>query len=155
MARHRGWLYGWLAAVLFALLCGCGAATFPTDAQGYPRRDVVLVNGAEYPLGQLGSGAEAAVSVPMGEPLEVVLPQYLPTCLWSLPESEMVHLVRYERSSLPAPSQAEGQSTQVQKFVLDVPEGKTISFYWKNIQSMETSTESAPAEFVLHLTPTA
>ncbi len=97
---------------------------FSLDDKGYPKNNIVMINGKAYPLDFAGeSHRDSEIEIKMDgdrDIVEITLPQYLPINYWSLDENEYMNLVSYSRIDFPIKDEnmVEGPSAAVQKFVL-------------------------------------
>ena len=75
MKKNKKILIGSLLVLTVCLLSGCKKekdTEFPKDKQGYPKHDIVLINGKEYKLS--GTEKEIEMKLPKDETLEISLP---------------------------------------------------------------------------------
>lgn len=119
---------------------------FPLDDKGYPKNNLLLVNGKTYPMdlpGEVHTGSEIEVKIDKGrEDLEISLPQYLPINTWSLEEETYLNLTSYSKIAYPIKKEnmLEGISPNVQNFKIQLPEGEGTDLVFKWPMSMKPTS---------------
>lgn len=131
---------------------------FPLDEKGYPKNDVVIVNGKPYPLEIAKSSieySEVAIKLDDGKDVvEVVVPQYLPINIWSVDEKNILDLISYSRVDFPIKDNdmVEGISNSVQSFKFQVPQGETtILLKWSNVDEVEKTFKDKNEDYLLKI----
>ncbi|MGI6078393.1 MAG: hypothetical protein ACOYCB_09590 [Fastidiosipilaceae bacterium] len=119
-----------------------GMPDFPIAEDGYPRSDVLMIDGNLYPLENIDlvSNTQQRIEYKLSgskDYLEVILPRRIPCCKWYLKEDEDVELLVYDLFSLPIADDdiKDGPSSAVQRFYVFFNPDKqtTIQFKWSNI----------------------
>lgn len=172
-----------LISILLLVMAGCGSdskqkkTAFPTDKDGWPKDNVALINGKEYPLkkiensshGQLAryeirlkldkkdqkkAGNEDNIDVDdMLESIEVTLPVRSEICNWSIDPKEMQY---YERNTLPIKTKEtlEGGTSDIQTFRYLAPRdgSHSVWFKWSNVNEMEKAFSDQQEYYLLTIT---
>lgn len=147
---------------IMLLLSGCRGAEnkktktdFPLDEKGYPKNDVVLINGKSYPIEiSKNSNREIEVAIKIDkdkDEVEVIVPQYLPINIWSVDEKNILNLTSYSKIDFKIEDKdmLEGISNSVQKFQFQVTEGETIFLKWSNINEIEKPFKDKNEDYLL------
>lgn len=136
---------------------------FPLDSNGYPKNDVVIVNGKPYPINlkdypHEASEFDAKIKIKMQEDtdnVEIILPQYLPINYWSIDESNFLNLNSYVKTICPIKEKhlLEGVSPAVQQFNIQVPEKEISEIYlkWTNINEADKSFTDKDEDYLLKI----
>ena len=132
---------------------------FPLDDKGYPKKNLVLVNGKTYPMdlaGEVHTGSEIEVKIDKGrEDLEISLPQYLPINTWSLEEETYLDVTSYSKIAYPIKKEnmLEGVSPNVQNFKIQLPEGEGIElvFKWANVNESTKLFKDKQEDYLLKI----
>lgn len=132
---------------------------FPLDDKGYPKNNIVMINGKAYPLDFAGeSHRDSEIEINMDgdrDIVEITLPQYLPINYWSLDENEYMNLVSYSRIDFPIKDEnmLEGQSAFVQKFVLNLASGESseILLKWANVDEVDKLFKDKKEDYLLKI----
>ena len=132
---------------------------FPLDDKGYPKNNLVLVNGKTYPMdlaGEVHTGSEIEVKIDKGrEDLEISLPQYLPINTWSLEEGAYLNLTSYNKIAYPIKKEnrLEGISPNVQNFKIQLPEGEgtELVFKWANVNEADKPFKDKQEDYLLKI----
>lgn len=132
---------------------------FPLDDKGYPKNNLVMINGKAYPLDLVGqSKMNSEIEIKMDgdrDLVEISLPQYLPINYWSLDEKENLNLISYIMTDFPIKNEnmVEGPSAAVQKFVLNVARGETseILLKWSNVDEVDKLFKDKKADYLLKI----
>ena len=149
----------------FLLLVGCSKTEnqrnnidFPLDENGYPKNDVVIVNGKSYPLEIVKSSnreTEVAIKIDKDkDEVEIVVPQYLPINIWSVDEKNILNLTSYSKIDFKIEDKdmLEGISNSVQSFKLQVPQGETtILLKWSNVNEIEKTFKDKNEDYLLKI----
>lgn len=152
------------------LLGGCGrkAGTgeekmetdFPVEEDGYPKSDLIVVNGKSYPLylPEMGSREESELDIKLEEgksSLEVILPQVAPNYYRYFDEGEFISLLSYKKIDLPIREEDErdGPSSTVQDFSFRVSgsEKSEILLKWANVNEGEKPFKDKKEDYLLKL----
>lgn len=146
------------------LLSGCRGAEnkttktdFPLDEKGYPKNDVVIVNGKSYPIEIAKSSKEnSEVVIKLEEESDVVdlvVPQYLPINIWSVDEKNILNLISYSKIDFKIEDKdmLEGISNSLQKFQFQVTQGETIFLKWSNINEIEKPFKDKNEDYLLKI----
>lgn len=132
---------------------------FPLDDKGYPKNNLLLVNGKTYPMdlaGGVHTGSEIEVKRDKGrEDLEISLPQYLPINTWSLEEGTYLDLTSYNKIAYPIKKEnmLEGVSPNVQNFKIQLPEGEgtDLVFKWANVNEADKLFKDKQEDYLLKI----
>ena len=132
---------------------------FPLDDKGYPKNNLVMINGKAYPLDLVGqSKMNSEIEIKMdgdSDIVEIVLPQRLPINYWSLDEKENLNLISYIMTDFPIKNEnmVEGPSAAVQKFVLNVAreESSEILLKWANVDEVDKLFKDKKADYLLKI----
>lgn len=132
---------------------------FPLDDKGYPKNNLVLVNGKTYPVdlvGKVHTGSEIEVKIDKArEDLEISLPQYLPINTWSLEEEAYLDLISYNKIAYPIKKEnrLEGPSPNVQNFKIQLPEGegRELVFKWANVNEADKLFKDKQEDYFLKI----
>lgn len=171
MASYKKTLLSKLFPVLVLavfLLSSCGSKNipasrkdldFPLDDKGYPKNNLLLVNGKTYPMDLVGgvhTGSEIEVKIDKGrEDLEISLPQYLPINTWSLEEGTYLDLTSYSKIAYPIKKEnmLEGISPNVQNFKIQLPEGEEteLVFKWANVNEADKLFKDKQEDYLLKI----
>ncbi len=170
MAIHPKVLRLLFLGLLTFVISGCENATnrsgdeaftteFPRDKQGYPKCNIVIINGAEYTLKNWGgshikSHIDQEIElqgIKEGDCLEVILPQYLPINFWSMEEKETIDLINYNKSELSVHQTVEGVSAYIQKFTFTITNDKNLLFKWSNVNECGKSFTEKEDEYLLRI----
>lgn len=148
----------------FLLLVGCSKTEnqrnntdFPLDEKGYPKNDVVIVNGKSYPIEiAKSSKGNSEVVIKLEEESDVVnlvVPQYLPINIWSVDEKNILNLTSYSKIDFKIEDKdmVEGISNSVQKFQFQVIQGETIFLKWSNINEIEKPFKDKNEDYLLKI----
>lgn len=131
---------------------------FPRDEQGYPKCNIVIINGKEFSLKALSESyveddLDYIIDLPgvkKGDRIEVILPQYLPINLWSIEEKETIDLINYNKKELSVRQDVEGKSAFVQKFTFTMND-TSILFKWSNVRECGKSFSEKEKEYLLKI----
>ena len=131
---------------------------FPLDDKGYPKNNLVLVNGKTYPMdlvGEVHTGSEIEVKRDKErDDLEISLPQYLPINTWSLEEGDYLDLTSYNKIAYPIKKEnmLEGISPNVQNFKIQLLEGGTeLVFKWANVNEADKPFKDKQEDYLLKI----
>ena len=152
MKNGRKILIGSLLVLTVCLLVGCQKekdAEFPKDKQGYPKHDIVLINGKEYKLS--GTEKEIEIKLPKDETLEISLPQYSLTHFWYMEENVTLNVTNYNKKEVSVPKMLEGVTSNVQNFCIDVTECNIVTFKWANVNECGKSFSEKQADYLLKI----
>lgn len=171
MAIHKNILISLLLILLIFLMCSCNNITkvvyqqtevvnevdyidFPKDIQGYPKRELVIINGNIYSLENIEKPqtlSEIEIKIEEDNNIEVVLPQYLPTYFWSIEESENIDLISYTKNEQPVQYAVEGKSANLQIFTFNTLVDDSILLKWSNINELGKSFTDKKEEYLLKI----
>lgn len=136
---------------------------FPVNEKGYPKNNIVIINGKSYPLkiagnSHIDSKVDCEVDVKMNKEsdvVEVIVPQYLPINNWSIEEKNYIDLISYSRIDFPIEDKymAEGVSATVQKFQFQITTDETteILLKWSNIDEIEKLFKNKKEDYLLKI----
>ncbi|MCW6700731.1 hypothetical protein NH288_01315 [Anaerococcus sp. NML200537] len=132
---------------------------FPLDDKGYPKNNIVMINGKAYPLDLVGeSHRDSEIEIKMdgdSDLVEIILPQGLPIKYWSMDEHEYLNLVSYNKIDYPIKDEnmVEGPSQAVQKFVLSLTsrESSEILLKWANVDEMDKLFKDKKEDYLLKI----
>ena len=131
---------------------------FPLDDKGYPKNNLVLVNGKTYPMdivGEVHTGSEIEVKRDKErDDLEISLPQDLPINTWSLEEGDYLDLTSYNKIAYPIKKEnmLEGISPNVQNFKIQLLEGGTeLVFKWANVNEADKPFKDKQEDYLLKI----
>lgn len=156
--------------LLVLMILGCGnnmykssegfsITKFPRDKQGYPKCNVVIINGTEFSIKDLSKSLMRnnldqeikLQDIREGDRIEVILPQYLPINLWSIEEKETIDFINYNKKDLTVQQAVEGRSAFVQKFIFTLENDTSILFKWSNVQECGKSFDEKEKEYLLKI----
>lgn len=129
---------------------------FPKDSEGYPKSNVMLINGEETELQDITlidgkmSHVVNAKNRKDGT-VVVVLPQGIPFNQWYIQESEEIKLISYMTESLfNGPGEKlEGPSSEIQTFCFSAPPSSTVLFKWVNTNQSGKSFDEKDEDYLL------
>lgn len=135
---------------------------FPTEKKGYPKKDVVLINGKEYSLADIQksfgeSGIINQIELQMDSTetqITVVLPRIQPTLLWSMEEQENIDLISYKEEKYTVHGEMrDGESAEIQIFVFKInrDSDQRIRFKWSNVNEQGKSFQEKEGVYTLEL----
>lgn len=136
---------------------------FPLDTNGYPKNDVVLVNGKSYSINlkdhtHAASEFDAEKIAEMqdnNDAVEIILPQYLPINYWSIDERNFINLNSYVKTTCPIKEEhsLEGISPAIQQFNIQVPETEISEIYlkWTNFKEANKSFTDKDEDYLLKI----
>lgn len=135
-----------------------GATKFPRDEQGYPKSNVVIINGKEFTINNLLDSKRSddldytirLSDVKRGDCIEVILPQYLPINLWGIEEREDIDLINYDKKELPVQQDVEGKSSFIQKFSFTMND-TSVMFKWYNVRECGKSFIDKRKDYLLQI----
>lgn len=167
-----------LISAFLSMMVGCGSdskqkkTAFPTDKDGWPKKNVALINGKEYPLEKIEHSDEGNISRyeirlkldrkknsqsedQDSETMEVTLPKQSLICFWDIDPKDL-DLISYEKTSLPVKTKEtlEGATSVLQTFRYMVPmdESTSVSFKWSNVNEMEKAFSDQQEYYLLTIT---
>lgn len=163
-------ILGFSPIVLFLIMIlGCGkkidnspepfdATKFPRDEQGYPKSNIVIINGKEFTINNLLDSKRSddldytirLSDVKRGDCIEVILPQYLPINLWGIEEREDIDLINYDKKELPVQQDVEGKSSFIQKFSFTMND-TSVMFKWYNVRECGKSFIDKRKDYLLQI----
>lgn len=152
MKMYRKILIAGLFVLTVCLLSGCQKekdTAFPKDKQGYPKHDIVLINGKEYKLN--GTEQEIEVKLPKDEILEISLPQYQPTHFWCMEDNVTLNVTNYNKKEVDVPKMLEGVTANVQNFCVNVTKDNIVTFKWVNVNECGKSFSEKKADYQLKI----
>lgn len=152
MKKNKKILIGSLLVLTVYLLSGCKKekdTEFPKDKQGYPKHDIVLINGKEYKLS--GTEKEIEMKLPKDETLEISLPQYQPTHFWCMEENVTLNVTNYNKKEMSVPEKLEGVTSNVQNFCVNVTKDNNVSFKWVNVNECGKTFAEKKADYLLKI----
>lgn len=131
--------------------------TFPLQSDGYPRRDVVIINDNEYPLGIDARHPKTDIKVSLQNlpecMISIILPSGLDFCEWNLEENEDIDLCSYSRVMIPVAHLREGAVSDVESFTFRVaPNVDKVSFKYINKKEKGKSFNTKEGVYELTLT---
>lgn len=132
---------------------------FPLDDKGYPKNNLLLVNGKTYPMdlpGGVNTGSEIEVKIDKArDELEISLPQYLPINTWSLEEETYLDVTSYSKIAYPIKKEnmLEGPSPNVQNFKIQLLEGERtdLVFKWANVNEADKLFKDKQEDYLLKI----
>ena len=147
------------------LLASCGnrdMKKFPVGKDGYPKENIVLINGKSYTLDDYdkvlrGNSGESEILVESdSEQLEILLPVIGALTEWSASESNGFLLEKYElyETDTKGIEIKEGSSAAIQKFVFRVPpsENATVELKHINVSEKEKAFSDRTYDYLLRIT---
>lgn len=147
-----------MAAVLLLSFSACSVKktgsedglNFPKDSQGYPKRNVILVNGKKVELSDQKSSVTDAKIREDGTVM-ISLPQGLPINNWYIEENENIKLVSYTTNTSLDKTEGdrEGQSAEIQTFIFRTTKIEPVLFKWVNVEQSGKSFEEKEEEYLL------
>ncbi|MDD6351131.1 MAG: hypothetical protein PUG16_01870 [Lachnospiraceae bacterium] len=179
MAKGKGTVLSILVTVLLISLVACGsagsqagsskrsssgkesgAADFPVDDNGYPKKSVVLINGKEYSLTNID---QAIADTPKQQTmnlkvkkdqtsLKVVLPRISLIYFWSADPEESLSMTSYKKDSVEIKKEKilEGTSPELLTFEFELPpEDSDLTFQMANINDVEKAFSDQKAIYQL------
>ncbi len=135
---------------------------FPKDEKGYPKNDIVMINGKSYAINIAKSldekvEKEQEMEIDLkGKDIivDVALPQWSVINYWCMEES--LSLTSYNIIDFPIDTKdmLEGTSNRVQSFRIKVPdyEKTTFIFKWSNVNEMGKAFKDKKADYILKIT---
>lgn len=138
-------------------------STFPLDEKGYPLKNIVIINGEQYPLDNieeaiLDAHLEKEIDIKLGDEtgnmVEVILPQNNPICLWSIEAKAYIDLISYSKNTIKIDDKnmLEGTSANLQTFRFRVYEDDvSVSFKWSNVNEKEKFFNDKKENYLLKL----
>lgn len=135
---------------------------FPTEKKGYPKKDVVLINGKEYSLADIQKSFGESEIINQIElqmdstetQITVVLPRIQPTLLWSMEEQENIDLICYKEEKYTVHGEMrDGESAEIQIFVFKInrDSDQRIRFKWSNVNEQGKSFQEKEGVYTLEL----
>lgn len=149
------------------LLASCGSnhdmKKFPVGKDGYPKENIVLINGKTYTLDDYdkvlsGNSGESEISLESdSEQLEILLPVIGALTEWSASESnDGFVLEKYElyETDMKGIEMKEGSSAAIQKFVFRVPSNEEATIELKHIHfgEKEKAFSDRAYDYLLRIT---
>lgn len=169
MAIHKKILRLSPLILFFMIIGGCGnhmdksdeasiIKRFPRDEQGYPKHNIIVINGKEFSLKALSESPIVdnpddvikLSDVKKGDRIDVILPQYLPINLWSIEEKETIDLINYSKIELPVQQAVEGKSVFVQAFSF-IMDDTSVLFKWSNVRENGKSFSEKETDYLLEI----
>ncbi len=137
---------------------------YPLQKDGYPKDNIVIINGKEYSLNNIElANSDATINHEImikfddkkNTMLDILLPERICINRWSIEEgNENIDLILYQKIKLPIQNNMkEGNSSVVQRFKIVVPnEQKTkVSFKWANVNEQGKSFKDKKEDYFLKI----
>lgn len=135
---------------------------FPKDEKGYPKNDIVMINGKSYAINiaksldkKVEKEHEMEIDLKGKDNIvDVALPQWSVINYWSMEES--LSLISYNIIDFPIDDKdmLEGTSNRVQRFKIKVADDEktTLIFKWSNVNEMGKAFKDKKADYILKIT---
>ena len=135
---------------------------FPKDEKGYPKNDIVMINGKSYAINiaknldkKVEKEQEMEIDLKGKDNIvDVALPQWSVINYWSMEES--LSLISYNIIDFPIDDKdmLEGTSNRVQRFKIKVADDEktTWIFKWSNVNEMGKAFKDKKADYILKIT---
>lgn len=145
-----------LTIVLILASCTCKNPDnqFPSNNQGYPKRDIILVNGKEYKIKGLHAGENTVeeINIEIDEEnseFELVLPVGASISQWSIKQNGII-LDNYKRSKVDVKEELEGPSPYIQSFKF-TSDSHEIILKYHNINELDKAFSDIEQYYLLKL----
>ena len=135
---------------------------FPKDEKGYPKNDIVMINGKSYAINiaksldeKVEKEHEMEIDLKGKDNIvDVALPQWSVINYWIMEES--LSLTSYNIIDFPIDDKdvLEGTSNRVQRFKIKVADDEktTWIFKWSNVNEMVKAFKDKKADYILKIT---
>ena len=135
---------------------------FPKDEKGYPKNDIVMINGKSYAINiaknldkKVEKEQEMEIDLKGKDNIvDVALPQWSVINYWIMEES--LSLTSYNIIDFPIDDKdvLEGTSNRVQRFKIKVADDEktTWIFKWSNVNEMGKAFKDKKADYILKIT---
>ena len=135
---------------------------FPKDKKGYPKNDIVMINGKSYAINiaknldkKVEKEQEMEIDLKGKDNIvDVALPQWSVINYWSMEES--LSLISYNIIDFPIDDKdmLEGTSNRVLRFKIKVADDEktTLIFKWSNVNEMGKAFKDKKADYILKIT---
>lgn len=135
---------------------------FPKDEKGYPKNDIVMINGKSYAINiaksldeKVEKEHEMEIDLKGKDNIvDVALPQWSVINYWIMGES--LSLTSYNIIDFPIDDKdvLEGTSNRVQRFKIKVADDEktTWIFKWSNVNEMGKAFKDKKADYILKIT---
>ena len=135
---------------------------FPKDKKGYPKNDIVMINGKSYAINiaksldkKVEKEHEMEIDLKGKDNIvDVALPQWSVINYWSMEES--LSLISNDIIEFPIDTKdmLEGISNRVQRFKIKVADDEktTLIFKWSNVNEMGKAFKDKKADYILKIT---
>jgi len=135
---------------------------FPKDKKGYPKNDIVMINGKSYAINiaknldkKVEKEQEMEIDLKGKDNIvDVALPQWSVINYWSMEES--LSLISNDIIEFPIDTKdmLEGISNRVQRFKIKVADDEktTLIFKWSNVNEMGKAFKDKKADYILKIT---
>lgn len=149
-------LITFLLLILLLTACSCKNPKdqFPSNNQGYPKTDIMLVNGREYNIKDLYAGENTVEEVNIeidkeNSEFEIVLPVGASISQWSIRQKEIL-LDNYKRSKVDIKEELEGPSPYIQSFKF-TSDSHEIILKYHNINELDKAFSDIEEYYLLKL----
>jgi hypothetical protein len=179
MAKGKGTVLSILVTVLLISLVACGsagnqagsskksssgkesgAADFPVDDKGYPKKTIVMINGKEYSITNIDQAIadtpkQQTINLKVNKDqtsLKVVLPRISLIYFWSADPEESLSMTSYKKDSVEIKKGdlLEGTSPELLTFEFELPpEDSDLTFQMANINDVEKAFSDQKAIYQL------
>ena len=135
---------------------------FPKDEKGYPKNDIVMINGKSYAINiaksldeKVEKEHEMEIDLKGKDNIvDVALPQWSVINYWNIEESlslisnSIIEFPIYDKDML------EGASNRVQRFKIKVADDEktTLIFKWSNVNEIGKAFKDKKADYILKIT---
>ena len=135
---------------------------FPKDEKGYPKNDIVMINGQSYAINITKSPdkkveKEHEMEIDLkgnNNIVDVALPQWSVINYWSMEESLSLISNNVIEFPIDTKDMLEGTSNRVQSFRVKVADDEktTWIFKWSNVNEMGKAFKDKKADYILKIT---
>ena len=135
---------------------------FPKAERGYPKSDIVMINGKSYAINiaksldeKVEKEHEMEIELRGNEDIvDVALPQWSVINYWSMEESLSLISNSIIEFPIDTKDMLEGISNRVQRFKIKVADDETakLIFKWANVNEMGKAFKDKKADYILKIT---
>lgn len=135
---------------------------FPKDEKGYPKNDIVMINGKSYAINiaksldkKVEKEHEMEIDLKGKDNIvDVALPQWSVINYWGMEESLSLISNNVIEFPIDTKDMLEGTSNRVQNFRVKVADDEktTLIFKWSNVNEMGKAFKDKKADYILKIT---
>lgn len=135
-------------------------ASFPTDQYGYPKTNIVLINGEKYEMksniDDNASEEEKTTIITIKNfedtvKTDIVLPKYVLTCKWTMKEKENPSVLYYNIYRASPKEAMDGGSSEIQHFRIIATKGNVAEFKFVEEREMNKHYEDREGSRILKI----